>query len=270
MVFLFFKKKVDKYLKVALTGHTGFLGKELLKILKEKNIEVRCYNLRSLEKINIFLNDLKEIKFNAIINCAAAIKPITKSDFYINENLPRDIQLNIKDRNYTKYIHISSINVLDPYLRDLYTSSKKFAENSLDHQNVIIVRPSLIIDHTYNLSNPLFEKLNLFSFGYCPMVYPGNYYAPINLNTLAKYIVDLIDNLKISFDILNVQGFDNLYLWEIFDKFCKFRNRKAIKIYTGFLNYILPKILKNVFYRNNKLQNFLHIDRTTYEDIIKM
>ena len=40
-----------------------------------------------------------------------------------------------------------------------------------------------------------------------------------------------------------MQGVDNLYLWEIFDKFCKFRNRKAIKIYTGFLNYILPKIL---------------------------
>ena len=136
-------------MKIALTGSTGFLGKELLRILNDKKFDVECYNLRSTEKINIFLNDISKVKYNVIINSAASINPTTKNDFYINKYLPRNILSNIKDLNLTKFIHISSINVKNPILNDPYTLSKKFAESSLKKNNVIIIRPSLIIDETY-------------------------------------------------------------------------------------------------------------------------
>ena len=64
-------------MKIALTGSTGFLGKELLRIFDEKKFDVECYNLRSTEKINIFLNDISKVKYNVIINSAASINPTT-------------------------------------------------------------------------------------------------------------------------------------------------------------------------------------------------
>ena len=178
-------------MKIALTGSTGFLGKELLRTLNDKKFDVECYNLRSAEKINLFLNDVSKIKYNVIINSAASINPITKNDFYINKYLPKNILSSINDLNLTKFIHISSINVNNPILNDPYTLSKRFAESSLKKNDVIIIRPSLIIDETYNISNQLFENLNLFGW-VCPMIYPGNLYSPVKLNHLSEYIVDII------------------------------------------------------------------------------
>ena len=257
-------------MKIALTGSTGFLGKELLKILNDKKFNVKCYSLRNKEKIKLFLNDVSKVKYNVIINSAASINPITKNDFYINKYLPKNILSSIKDLNSTKFIHISSINVKNPLLNDAYTLSKKFAESSLKKNNVIIIRPSLIIDETYNISNQLFENLNLFGMGICPMIYPGNLYSPVKLNILSKYIVDIISKDFIGEPTYNIQGKESLFLWEIFDNFCKKRNRKAIKINTKFLNFILPKLIKKFFYKNNKLQNFLYIDRKIYKKVIEI
>jgi dTDP-4-dehydrorhamnose reductase len=84
-------------LKIALTGSTGFLGKELLSILNDKKFNVKCYSLRNKEKIKLFLNDVSKVKYNVIINSAASINPITKNDFYINKYLPKNILSSIKD-----------------------------------------------------------------------------------------------------------------------------------------------------------------------------
>ena len=210
------------------------------------------------------------MKYNVIINSAASINPTTKNDFYINKYLPKNILSSIKDLNLTKLIHISSINVKNPMLNDPYTLSKRFAESSLKKNNVIIIRPSLIIDKSYNISNQLFENLNLFGLGICPMIYPGNLYAPVKLNLLSKYIVDIISKDFVGESTYNIQGKENLFLWEIFENFCKKRNRKAIKINTKLLNLILPKFFKKLFYKNNKLQNFLYIDRKIYKNVIEI
>ncbi len=257
-------------MKIALTGSSGFLGNELLKILKNKKIDVKCYSLRSREKINSFLRDIKKNEFNVIINSAASLNPISHNDLYINKDLPREIQKSLKNITVTKFVHISSINVLHPLLSDTYTLSKKDAEISLDQNKVIIIRPSLIIDDDYNISNPLFEKLNLFKKGICPMIYPGNLYAPINIKLLSHYIVNVVLNDNFNQSALNIQGKENLYLWEIFNKYCKNRNRRAIKINTRFLNFILPKFIKKIFYKNNKFQNLLIIDRKIYKNIIEI
>ena len=50
-------------------------------------------------------------------------------------------------------------------LNDPYTLSKKFAK-LFKKNNVIIIRPSLIIDESYNINNQLFENLNLFVWVY--------------------------------------------------------------------------------------------------------
>ena len=55
-------------MKIAHTGSTVFLGKELLKILNDKKFNVKCYSLRNKEKIKLFLNDVSKVKSNVIIN----------------------------------------------------------------------------------------------------------------------------------------------------------------------------------------------------------
>ena len=79
------------------------------------------------------------------------------------------------------------------------------------------------------------------------MIYPGNMYSPVKLSHLSKYILDIISKDFVGESTYNIQGKESLFLWEIFDNFCKKRSRKAIKINTKFLNFVLPKLIKKLF-----------------------
>ena len=248
-------------MKIAITGYTGFLGKILYKILKAKNYKTKCYSLRGNKQIELFLKDISKEKYDIIINCVASLNPITKNDFFINKRLPYEIQLRIIKFN-TKLIHISSTNVLNKKLQDPYTISKIKAEELLIKKNLVILRPSLIIDSTYNVSSSIFNKINKIPIKFYPMIYPGNLYAPININQLSECIINLISKKTKSYEEINIEGTQKLYLFEIFEKFCLLRNKKAIKIPINILNYILITDLKKYFQRKSILQNFLVIDRT--------
>ena len=70
-----------------------------------------------------------------------------------------------------------------------------------------------------------------------------------------------LNNNNIKYLALNISGKEKYCLWDIFNKFCQYRNKKAIKINLGFLDSILPFFLKKYFKSNRTLQNLLPIAR---------
>ncbi len=256
-------------LKIAITGSKGFLGKEIVKLCKLKNYEITQYSLRNSKNYSSFLKDVSKKKFDIIFNSAASLNPKSNYDFYINENLPRDIQNHSKFK--AKLIHISSINVNDKFnLCDPYTLSKKNAEKNLIKKNLLIVRPSLIINDFYGVSNKIFDRYTSLPINYFPMIYPGNTYAPVQVSKLASFIVNLFQDNKEEFMEINIQGKKKMDFWMIFNNYCKKRNLKAMKINIKFLNIILPPYIKKQFLKKSSLHNFLTIDRRLKKNVISI
>lgn len=256
-------------LKIAITGSKGFLGKEIVKQCQLKSYQIIQYSLRNSEKYSSFLSEVSKKKFDIILNSAASLNPKSNYDFYINENLPRDIQNHSKFKS--KLIHISSINVNDSFnLCDPYTLSKKNAEKNLIKKNLLIIRPSLIINNLYGVSNNIFDKYTSLPINYFPMIYPGNTYAPVQVSKLANFILHLIEDNKEEYSEINIQGKEKLNLWMIFNNYCKKKNCKAIRINIKFLNTILPTYIKKQFLKKSFLHNFLIIDRRLKKDVISI
>ena len=88
----------SKNRKLVLIGDTGLLSKELKKSLKKQNISFinlginSKNNIRTKEELyKILQKNLTTANSYIFINCLASIKPKNKSDYYVNQNLPRDL-----------------------------------------------------------------------------------------------------------------------------------------------------------------------------------
>ena len=76
-------------MKISILGSSGFLGKELCKLLK-RNYKIKKLNLRNIqifdqEKLHSVFKII--CKNDIIINCATSLRPKTKEDYWINCNL---------------------------------------------------------------------------------------------------------------------------------------------------------------------------------------
>jgi len=87
---------------LALTGANGFLGSFLKKKL-EDYYNIQVISLRSYEKINFFLEEIRHDKFKIVINCAASLTPKKEIDFFINSELPLKIQKTISKKKLNLY-----------------------------------------------------------------------------------------------------------------------------------------------------------------------
>ncbi len=254
------QKRYLKILKIAITGSGGFLGNKIYSLLISQNFKINKFKLKNSIDINNFLKEISTNKYDYIINCAASINPKTKHEFFLNEILPKEIQ-NLTIKFSSILIHISSLNVLNTNLLDHYTKSKFKAENSLKKNNLILIRPSLIINETFQTSRNEFNKYIKLPINNLPMIYPGNIYYPVDLNKLSMFIIEKLNNNNIKYLAFNISGKEKYCLWDIFNQFCQYRNKKAIKINLEFLDTILPIFLKKYFKSNRTLQNLLPISR---------
>ena len=134
-------------MKILITGYTGFLGSNLIQFFREKKHKIIKFNLRKLEKIDkkyIFFK-LKNYKnISVIINCAANLNPKKLRDFHINEKIPYIFE-KYACQNNIKFIHISTINTIIQKRLDMYSVSKKIAEQKLKKKYSTVIRLSLII-----------------------------------------------------------------------------------------------------------------------------
>ena len=142
-----------------------------------------------------------------------------------------------------------------------YTISKRKAEKILNMENLTLIRPNLIFSNHRDSGLKDFYRYIKKKLPFYPMIYPGNIYRPVNVDAISKYIVSLIINNAGNKETFNVLGKSEITSWQLFDKICKNYNKYAIKVNTVFLNYVLPSMIKKIFYRHRILQQLLKIKR---------
>lgn len=182
-------------MKIAITGSTGFVGKELATEMKKRNHELLHLNRRLIDKEaqayidleNIDINDQYLINnlfsFKALIHCAGIPQTDHKIDQTIYEKVNVESALRLfklaEKAQVSKFIFLSTIKVNGestfnrnefseddlPLPQDPYSLSKKKAEDELltyaknSKTTLIILRPTIIYGETAKGSFGLLIKL---------------------------------------------------------------------------------------------------------------
>ena len=168
---------------IAVSGQSGFIGKEFVKYLRSKKISYKCVNFY---KHDISLNkicpdeEIKKInKCKYFIHFASSLNPKTDQDFLFNEKIPNYIHKKINKKVF--FIYISSINVLIKDRVDKYSKSKLKAEVLFEsNKNLTIIRLPLVFkfekkkNNQYWASKKNFYGNRLFSL-FCTMYLPWKY-----------------------------------------------------------------------------------------------
>jgi dTDP-4-dehydrorhamnose reductase len=257
-------------MRVSVLGYSGFLGSNLASYLKKNKIKIVKVDLR---RFFFLKNNYREkilkliLGTDVIINCASALKPKNKSDFFLNESFP-ELIVN-KNLEYNKrIIHISTINVLIKNRQDLYSISKKIGEKKIiNKKNTTIIRIPLLFKKNNKQEyipegnlRQLFNYLDLIYLPVYPMLYPGHKYNPLNIEDLLYFLEKKIFSKKIH-KIYNLQGNKMLKIWDIFYDIAKQKKKSVFKIKINLNKKYVPIFVKNFLKkRNNFLQQLFSIN----------
>ena len=259
---------------ISIIGYSGYIGSYLEKELK-KNFTIKKINLRKMpdQGTKNFDNFITNItKSNVIINCAGNLNPKTKKDFFINEEFPSLLQKSNNFKKNMKFIHLSSINVLIKDFNDLYSISKRRAEQKLVKKKVIILRLPLIyrlkkgVIQNEGSMRIIYNYLNINFMPFYPMIYPGNTFQPIEIKSLTHFISKLINKKKSKY-LYNLIGKEKKSLWDLFSIIATIKKKKTLKLKTNFIKKLIPKFLRNYIKKEKIfLQHILEIDSTRFKE----
>ena len=266
-----------------ITGSSGHLGSELIKLFEEKKIKFIKFkiprptktdkNLKSFysKHINEFLILNKHV--NTIINCAASLKPKNHKEFYFNSYFPILFQESLfKLNEHSIFINISSTRIFKNST-DKYSLSKKNSEKIMFKKGkVVSIYPDIILDKTKGSYNEL-ENILSSKIPFVPVFNPGNYFYPISCSSLAEKILKIsLDKVENKKKII-ICGNRKISFYEIVDEINNKNKKKIIlSIPSKYFN-LFPPFIKNFFYKSYYLQkfedsNFLnHINQNDYDII---
>ena len=240
--------------KILIIGGTGYIGREIVKKLRNKNYEVavlsrKSNTLKDIKCIQCSLLNKELLKekingFDVIIYSAGIVRTIMKWKY--DENLPGVKNLveamnfnNIKKLIYfsTQYVYIDKTG---PYGRSKKECDRIIENSGLDY---IMVRP----DFVYGIDKQHFYKLALLAkkTRILPIIGAAKRLQPINKEDVARVTISLIDNIdKIKPNsIMDLSGKEVVSLNDIADYIEKYLNKKCMKVNIPFS---LLKIFKNV------------------------
>ena len=251
--------------KIFIFGYTGYIGSYLLQNLKDENFEThgikisRPKNGDLYEYYKDFINKFLSENDDGfcIINSAGSISCLTNEDYFFNAKFDVIFQKILKEKKINiKYLSFNSTKVFTNGL-DNYTLSKRDLNKNFINYDMCY---SLYIDLVFDDDSPHFktiqDKIKSIKINLLPVFNPGKNFYPINLNSLADTIKQIINNnyeikkfiiigdKKINFcDLIkHVNSVTNL-------------NKKILYISSKLINYF-PKFIKKILLKSKTLQQF--------------
>ncbi len=251
--------------KIFIFGYTGYIGSYLLQNLKDENFETHGIKISRPKNGNLyeyykdFINKFLSENDDGfcIINSAGSISCLTNEDYFFNAKFDVIFQKILKEKKINiKYLSFNSTKVFTNGL-DNYTLSKRDLNKNFINYDMCY---SLYIDLVFDDDSPHFktiqDKIKSIKINLLPVFNPGKNFYPINLNSLADTIKQIINNnyeikkfiiigdKKINFcDLIkHVNSVTNL-------------NKKILYISSKLINYF-PKFIKKILLKSKTLQQF--------------
>jgi NADH dehydrogenase len=249
---------------IFVTGATGFIGKNLLKKLLDKNFSVRALvrdksKISKINNLEVVDGDLldKEKLFKAtenvdvVIHLAAVVKSFSFQEYIkVNVEGTRNLIDACLKNKTKKIIYISS---LDACLNktNCYGESKALGEKIIIASGIdyIILRPALVYgrgsEAIVTLAG-LIKKLPVI-----PVVGSGKaILQPVYVNDVCHAIINLLEsNLKNK--LFYLAGEERISIDGLIDKIAKIYSKKVIKIHVPLWLIFLPLKLCNFIIKNS-------------------
>ncbi len=232
---------------IVMTGATGFVGRNLLRALREEGMEVRCV-VRS-ERGAEFVKDLgaypvhgdvtdRDSLLRAVGGADTAISLVGilfesgKATFKaIHVDGVRNYIEACKEKGVKHFIHVSALGTR-PDARSKYHQTKWEAEEIIRHSSLdyAIFRPSVIFGREDNFVN-LFARIIRIS----PIInIPGsgrNRMQPVYVKDLVRAMVMAVKDGRYLGKTYEIGGRDILTFEEIIDTICKVLGKRRIKVH---------------------------------------
>ena len=268
-------------MKIALTGNTGFIGKNLENFLRKKNLNVITLGRHKFNDVKFDIFNTKNIKnpkkkIDVLIHAASVSvnefyrkKKIKKKDIVkIIESELKSLEILIKFCKFNKvkkFIFISSASVYGNNIKNKPFSTKEIA-NPSDIYGALKLAMEILGSKLFNnfISLRLFQVygLNDFKFRLVPSTMnskkiilknPFNVTDMIFYKDLNNLIHKLIVTKGINCGTFNVGNGDPITLKKIVKKIINLKNKKT----TIEFEKKIPKILNYSYADKNELYNDL-------------
>lgn len=200
-------------MKIAIIGANGFVGKNIVNVLKKKHKIIKISKKTKFEKLRS--------KFDIIIHSANSSKKYEATK-YPSRDFKNSVKLTKKIIDYfgdNKIILISTISVNDK--KNIYSINRKLCENLVlkKNKNNIIFRLSVLFNYKlkrgilYDLikNNKVFLNKNTLI-------------NPITIEEVAKYILDNLKSKKRIHEIGSIEKFTLNFLSKTLGSKSKFGN----------------------------------------------
>mgnify|MGYP001253284113 CR=1 FL=1 len=251
--------------KIFIFGHTGYIGSYLLKHLSNDNFVTFGCKIPRPDNINLydfyyqfinnFLSENNDIF--CLINSAGSIDCQTQEDYFFNSKFDVIFKKIINEKKLNiKYLSFNSTKIFSNAL-DNYALSKKELDKNFKNNNMFY---SLYIDLVFDDNSPHFKtiknKIKDIKMNIVPVFNPGKNFYPINLDSLANSIEQIISkNYEIKkFIVIGDEKMNFCNLIEYVNAVSK-QNKNIFYIPSKIFN-IFPKFIKKIFLKSKTFQQY--------------
>jgi NADH dehydrogenase len=244
-------------MKLLITGGTGFVGKNLIKILKGKH-KIKLVNRKKENYQNTTILDLND--YNLVEKAFSEIDVIIHLAY--SKNYPENIKIikNIikasKEKNIKKIILLSSMSAKrnNP---DAYGQNKLEIENLIKKSklNYTILRPSIIYGKGSTSFDFIINYLKKIPF-FTPIIGNGKYkLSPVYIKDIIYSLEKCIKNEKTDKKDYDIVGGGKIYFIELINSLKKELKIKKRNIYMPIwfcksMAIVLPKIISKENIKN--------------------
>jgi nucleoside-diphosphate-sugar epimerase len=202
------------FLKIALTGATGFAGQHVLRALLARGHQVRALardprRLPASAKFEIVESDLRSeaslgklvAGVDAVVHLAGAIAARSRAEFHaVNTHGTAALGRAARRAGVKRFIHVSSLAAREPQL-SAYGESKRASEDVLrDVGGLLILRPPAIYGPGDRGTLPILRQL-VSPIAFLPSR-PETRFSLLHARDLAAIIADQVAaNLEGTFDV---------------------------------------------------------------------
>lgn len=222
---------------IAISGSTGFVGKNLRKFLEEQDIPVIALSRKKHKHLksekNIVFSDIDNVpklQCNAMIHLIGAGVQTKDSDYeLVNVKQTEKIISLCKRSNIKKIVYISGLGV-NAHTTFGYFISKLKAEHLIIESGLdyTVLRASYIV----GADDPLTQNLSKQAKqGIIQIPGSGSYrLQPISINDVCKIILNCVINKKLSNQIVDLVGPSTISFENYVKKFIRGKKAKIKKI----------------------------------------